>query len=141
MNANFRGVTQVKYDKFGKEIWRAIYCHREGSRDRKYVELVNRSRKAQRLTRFGCKARISVRYDRTRGYFRFGTFVEEHNHELALDTFVPYFRACRRVSRPGHSHGHAGLQYSHLRGVRLHDYEPGWISVPWIPLQRYVQPS
>ncbi|XP_028099199.1 protein FAR1-RELATED SEQUENCE 5-like [Camellia sinensis] len=65
-------------------------CSREGVREKKYLQRVERVRTPRAETRLFCNATFRVRYDKTARKYVVTHFVGEHNHPLAAPHCVPF---------------------------------------------------
>ena len=87
-----------KVDKAGVTRYRKWVCHREGSRDKKWLELADRVREHRAITRVECRACFRIKYDPSSGKYLVREFVKEHSHPLASQGHVQFLRAHRKVT-------------------------------------------
>ncbi|XP_020992143.1 protein FAR1-RELATED SEQUENCE 5-like [Arachis duranensis] len=59
-----------------------FFCNKEGLRERKHYDRVDRTRVHKPETRTNCKAMLSVYLDKNDKYWKVRKLVTEHNHEL-----------------------------------------------------------
>ncbi|RYR73264.1 hypothetical protein Ahy_A02g007616 [Arachis hypogaea] len=82
-----------------EEIVRYTFvCNRQGFREKKWLEKVDRKREHKAVTRCGCMAEMRIKRKEGSGRWYVSRFVEEHNHELAYGKLVDYLRSHRKIS-------------------------------------------
>ncbi|KAL4298941.1 hypothetical protein AHAS_Ahas17G0051200 [Arachis hypogaea] len=73
-------------------------CNRQGFRDKKWLEKVDRKREHKVVTRCGCPVEMRIKPKGDSGRWFVSFFVEEHNHELLPMKYVDYLPAHRKIS-------------------------------------------
>lgn len=77
---------------------RTWVCSREGKRQKKHLQRVDRIRRPRAETRIGCGAKFRVRYlSKTQKYI-VTHFISAHNHPLAVEQCVPFLWSHRCVN-------------------------------------------
>ncbi|XP_016169062.1 protein FAR1-RELATED SEQUENCE 5-like [Arachis ipaensis] len=82
----------------GEIVWYTFVCNRQGFREKKWLEKVDRKREHKVVTRCGCMAEMRIKRKEGSGRWYVSRFVEEHNHELAYGKLVDYLRSHRKIS-------------------------------------------
>ncbi|XP_052111698.1 protein FAR1-RELATED SEQUENCE 7-like [Arachis duranensis] len=82
----------------GEIVWYTFVCNRQGFREKKWLEKVDRKREHKVVTRCGCMAEMRIKRKDGSGRWYVSRFVEEHNHELAYGKLVDYLRSHRKIS-------------------------------------------
>ncbi|RYQ83824.1 protein FAR1-RELATED SEQUENCE 5-like [Arachis ipaensis] len=67
----------------GKLVRYRFFCNREGLRETKHYNRIDRRRMHKPETRTGCQAKLSVYLDENENNWKVRKVVMEHNHELA----------------------------------------------------------
>ncbi|XP_057744829.1 protein FAR1-RELATED SEQUENCE 5-like [Arachis stenosperma] len=81
------------------EIVRYTFVYnRQGFREKKWLEKVDRKREHKVVTRCGCMAEMRIKRKDGSGRWYVSHFVEEHNHELAYGKLVDYLRSHKKIS-------------------------------------------
>ncbi|XP_057761152.1 protein FAR1-RELATED SEQUENCE 5-like [Arachis stenosperma] len=82
----------------GEIVRYTFVCNRQGFREKKWLEKVDRKREHKAVTRCGCLAEMRIKRKEGSGRWYVSRFVEEHNHELAYGKLVDYLRSHRKIS-------------------------------------------
>nr|XP_025628612.1 protein FAR1-RELATED SEQUENCE 5-like [Arachis hypogaea] len=82
----------------GEIVRYTFVCNRQGFREKKWLEKVDRKREHKVVTRCGCMAELRIKRKEGSGRWYVSRFVEEHNHELAYGKLVDYLRSHRKIS-------------------------------------------
>ncbi|KAL4305587.1 hypothetical protein AHAS_Ahas16G0093200 [Arachis hypogaea] len=82
----------------GEIVRYTFVCNRQGFREKKWLEKVDRKREHKVVTRCGCMAEMRIKRKDGSGRWYVSHFVEEHNHELAYGKLVDYLRSHRKIS-------------------------------------------
>ncbi|RYR47962.1 hypothetical protein Ahy_A07g033948 [Arachis hypogaea] len=82
----------------GEIVRYTFVCNRQGFREKKWLEKVDRKREHKVVTRCGCTAEMRIKRKEGSGRWYVSRFVEEHNHELAYGKLVDYLRSHRKIS-------------------------------------------
>ncbi|XP_072060439.1 protein FAR1-RELATED SEQUENCE 5-like [Arachis hypogaea] len=82
----------------GEIVRYTFVCNRQGFREKKWLEKVDRKREHKVVTRCGCMAEMRIKRKDGSGRWYVSRFVEEHNHELAYGKLVDYLRSHRKIS-------------------------------------------
>ncbi|QHN91705.1 Protein FAR1-RELATED SEQUENCE [Arachis hypogaea] len=82
----------------GEIVRYTFVCNRQGFREKKWLEKVDRKREHKVVTRCGCMAEMRIKRKEGSGRWYVSRFVEEHNHELAYGKLVDYLRSHRKIS-------------------------------------------
>ncbi|RYR69116.1 hypothetical protein Ahy_A03g015646 [Arachis hypogaea] len=82
----------------GKIVRYTFVCNRQGFREKKWLEKVDRKREHKAVTRYGCTAEMRIKRKEGSGRWYVLRFVEEHNYELAYGKLVDYLRSHRKIS-------------------------------------------
>ncbi|XP_016207194.1 protein FAR1-RELATED SEQUENCE 5-like [Arachis ipaensis] len=102
----------------GEIVRYTFVCNRQGFREKKWLEKVDRKREHKVVTRCGCMAEMRIKRKDGSGRWYVSRFVEEHNHELAYGKLVDYLRSHRKISE---------VEVAQLTSMR-----EIWISIPKI---------
>ncbi|RYR61384.1 hypothetical protein Ahy_A04g018557 [Arachis hypogaea] len=81
----------------GEIVRYTFICNRQGFREKKWLEKVDRKREHKTVTRCGCLAEMRIKRKEGSGRWYVSCFVEEHNHELAYGKLVDYLRSHRKI--------------------------------------------
>ncbi|XP_028117741.1 protein FAR1-RELATED SEQUENCE 5-like [Camellia sinensis] len=99
-------------------------CSREGVREKKYLQRVERVRTPRAETRLFCSATFRVRYDKTVRKYVVTHFVGEHNHPLAAPHYVPFLWSHRFVTSADQAQAKAmrnvGMKMSQIMDFMVH---------------------
>ncbi|XP_028068809.1 protein FAR1-RELATED SEQUENCE 5-like [Camellia sinensis] len=99
-------------------------CSREGVREKKYLQRVERVRTPRAETRLFCNAAFRVRYDKTARKYVVTHFVGEHNHPLAAPHYVPFLWSLRFVTSADQAQAKAmrnvGMKTSQIMDFMVH---------------------
>ncbi|XP_028108168.1 protein FAR1-RELATED SEQUENCE 5-like [Camellia sinensis] len=99
-------------------------CSREGVREKKYLQRVERVRTPRAETRLFCNATFRVRYDKTARKYVVTHFVGEHNHPLAAPHCVPFLWSHRFVTSADQAQAKAmrnvGMKTSQIMDFMVH---------------------
>ncbi|MED6121955.1 hypothetical protein PIB30_117136 [Stylosanthes scabra] len=85
-----------KRDEFGNVTSRRFFCNREGLREAKYYNRVDRVRAHKAETRTNCQAKFSIFLDKTESVWRMRKIDNNHNHELTphgMVHLIPKYRS------------------------------------------------
>ncbi|KAL4276995.1 protein FAR1-RELATED SEQUENCE 5-like [Arachis ipaensis] len=75
-------------DEEGNLVRRRFFCNREGQRDKKHYNRVDRKRPHKPETRTNCEARVCVYLDKERSLWRVKKVILNHNHEMTHHRMV-----------------------------------------------------
>ncbi|KAL3500607.1 hypothetical protein ACH5RR_039700 [Cinchona calisaya] len=89
----------TRRDKNNVVKYRNWVCSREGCRDKKWVNYLNRKRDPRPVSRIGCRASFRVKRDKKSGKYVVTRFVKEHNHELLAPKVVTFLQPQKRARR------------------------------------------
>ncbi|KAL7212173.1 hypothetical protein ACSBR2_014946 [Camellia fascicularis] len=99
-------------------------CSREGVREKKYLQHVERVRTPRAETRLFCSATFRVHYDKTIKKYVVTYFVGEHNHPLAAPYCVPFLWSHRFVTSADQAQAKAirnvGMRTSQIMDFMVH---------------------
>ncbi|KAI8542030.1 hypothetical protein RHMOL_Rhmol08G0107500 [Rhododendron molle] len=105
-------------DNTGIVKLRKWVCSKEGYRDTKYLDMEDRIRGPQALTRVGCPAVFSVTLERSSGKYLVNNFVSVHNHPMIGPCGIPFFRSHRKVNSSDKASANTmhkvGIKTSHI---------------------------
>ncbi|KAM6571041.1 hypothetical protein CsatA_015121 [Cannabis sativa] len=96
---------KIKREIYSKEIEglivtnRSWVCSNEGYREKKYINMENRSSKARDLTRTGCRAEFRINLNRETGMWVTKCFRTHHNHALGSAIQKPFLRSKRKLTK------------------------------------------
>ncbi|XP_060958292.1 protein FAR1-RELATED SEQUENCE 5-like [Cannabis sativa] len=96
---------KIKRELYSKEIEglivtnRSWVCSNEGYREKKYINMENRSSKARDLTRTGCRAEFRINLNRETGMWVTKCFRTHHNHALGSAIQKPFLRSKRKLTK------------------------------------------
>ncbi|XP_057760657.1 protein FAR1-RELATED SEQUENCE 5-like [Arachis stenosperma] len=82
-------------DEEGNLVRRRFFCNREGQRDKKHYNRVDRKRPHKPKTRTNCEVRMCVYLDKERSLWRVKKVILNHNHEMThheMVHLIPSFR-------------------------------------------------
>ncbi|XP_057730159.1 protein FAR1-RELATED SEQUENCE 5-like [Arachis stenosperma] len=111
-------------DEDGILVRKFFYCNRQGLREKKHYERVDRKRPHKPETRTNCNAKLVVFLDKSCGKWRTKALVEEHNHDLASPAFTNVMAPHRKITEGHKAHIHsmheAGFQTTQIMGFFAH---------------------
>ncbi|KAJ1414011.1 FAR1 DNA-binding domain [Sesbania bispinosa] len=105
--------SKVGRNKERNLVRKTFLCFKEGFRQKKHLNRVDRKHEAKPLTRCGCNARIRVRLDPGSNRWCVKFFSDEHNHELLSDKYVGMLAGHRKMKESDI------LQMKNLRDVGI----------------------
>ncbi|XP_025688919.1 protein FAR1-RELATED SEQUENCE 5 isoform X1 [Arachis hypogaea] len=73
-------------------------CNREGFRQKKWLDKLDRKREHKPITRCGCVAEMRIKKNHGNGKWYVSQFVDDHNHTLLPERFVRYLPSHRNMS-------------------------------------------
>ncbi|XLU56392.1 hypothetical protein S245_051040, partial [Arachis hypogaea] len=107
-------------DNEGNVVRKFFFCNREGLRDKKHYERIDRQRAHKPITRTNCNARFVVHLDKGCGKWKMKSFVADYNHELAPADRTNIMAPHRHMSEGDKAHVHslheAGFQRTQIMG-------------------------
>ncbi|XP_025670470.1 protein FAR1-RELATED SEQUENCE 5-like [Arachis hypogaea] len=107
-------------DNEGNVVRKFFFCNREGLRDKKHYERIDRQRAHKPITRTNSNARFLVHLDKGCGKLNMKSFVVDHNHELAPADHTNVMAPHRHMSEGDKAHVHslheAGFQTTQIMG-------------------------
>ncbi|XP_016206749.1 protein FAR1-RELATED SEQUENCE 5-like [Arachis ipaensis] len=108
-------------DDEGNVVRKFFYCNRHGLREKKHYEKVDRKRAHKTEITTNCNAKFVVFLDKQSGKWRMKTFVQDHNHDLALPALTNVMLAHCNINEGDKAHIHsmheAGFQTSQIKGI------------------------
>ncbi|XP_025692549.1 protein FAR1-RELATED SEQUENCE 5-like [Arachis hypogaea] len=111
-------------DEEGNIVRKFFYCNRQGLREKRHYERVDRKRTHKPETRTNCDAKLMVFLDKICGKWRTKILVEEHNHELVPQEFTNIMASHRKIPEGHKAHIHrmheAGFKTTQIRGFFAH---------------------
>ncbi|XP_020964758.1 uncharacterized protein LOC110265806 isoform X2 [Arachis ipaensis] len=111
-------------DKEGNIVRKFFYCNRQGLREKKHYERVDRKRTHKPETRTNCNAKLVMFLEKSCRKWRTKTLVEEHNHELAPQEFTNVMAPHRKIPEGHKAHIHsmhdAGFKTTQIMGFFAH---------------------
>ncbi|XP_057748571.1 protein FAR1-RELATED SEQUENCE 5-like [Arachis stenosperma] len=100
---------KIVRNTFDEIVRYTFVCNRQGFREKKWLEKVDRKREHKVVTQCGCLAKMRIKREDGSGKWYVSRFVEEYNHELAFDKLVDYLRSHRKISE---------VEVAHLTSMR-----------------------
>ncbi|XP_015971188.1 protein FAR1-RELATED SEQUENCE 5-like [Arachis duranensis] len=101
-----------------------FYCNRQGLREKKYYERVDRKRPHKPETRTNCNAKLVVFPDKSCGKWQMKTLVKDHNHDLAPQECTNVMAPHEKITEGHKAHIHcmheAGFQTTQIMGFFAH---------------------
>ncbi|RYQ95751.1 hypothetical protein Ahy_B08g091097 isoform B [Arachis hypogaea] len=91
-------------DNEGNVVRKFFFCNREGLRDKKHYERIDRQRAHKPITRTNSNARFLVHLDKGCGKLNMKSFVVDHNHELAPADHTNVMAPHRHMSEGDKAH-------------------------------------
>ncbi|XP_016168213.1 protein FAR1-RELATED SEQUENCE 5-like [Arachis ipaensis] len=111
-------------DEEGNIVRKFFLCNRQGLREKKHYERVDRKRTHKPETRTNCNAKLVVFLDKSCRKWRTKTLVEEHNHELVPQEFTNVMAPHRKILEGDKAHIHsmheAGFKTTQIMGFFAH---------------------
>ncbi|XP_052110304.1 protein FAR1-RELATED SEQUENCE 5-like [Arachis duranensis] len=111
-------------DEEGNIVRKFFYCNRQGLREKKHYERVDRKRTHKPEMRTNCNAKLVVFLDKSCRKWRTKTLVEEHNHELAPQEFTNVMAPHRKIPEGHKAHIHSmhedGFKTTQIMGFFAH---------------------
>ncbi|RYR38144.1 hypothetical protein Ahy_A09g043106 [Arachis hypogaea] len=111
-------------DEEGNIVRKFFYCNRQGLREKKHYERVDRKRTHKPEMRTNCNAKLVVFLDKSCRKWRTKTLVEEHNHELAPQEFTNVMAPHRKIPEGHKAHIHSmhedGFKTTQIMGFFSH---------------------
>ncbi|RYR53727.1 hypothetical protein Ahy_A06g028945 [Arachis hypogaea] len=108
----------------GNIVQKFFYCNRQGLREMKHYERVDRKRAHKAETRTNCYAKYVVYLDMSSRKWRTKTFIVDHNHDLAPPDFTNVMAPHRKLTDGDKAHIHsmheAGFQTTQIMGFFAH---------------------
>ncbi|KAJ1422261.1 FAR1 DNA-binding domain [Sesbania bispinosa] len=109
---------------FGKvKVMRQFVCNREGLRNKKHLERVDRKRESKALTRSNCLAKLRVHLDLWFGKWVVISFEESHNHVLTPPQFVHLMSSYRGLTNADKARVNnfysVGVRTCHIMGFMM----------------------
>ncbi|RYR61527.1 hypothetical protein Ahy_A04g018696 [Arachis hypogaea] len=99
-------------DREGNLVRYRFFCNKEGSRERKHYDRVDRMRVHKPEIITNCKAMLSVYLDKNDKYWKVRKLVTEHNHDLTPTGMVHLIANHRRLTE---------VAKSQIVGMQAHD--------------------
>ncbi|XP_016168962.1 protein FAR1-RELATED SEQUENCE 5-like [Arachis ipaensis] len=85
-------------NSIGHIVRYTFVCNRQGFREKKWLEKMDRKREHKVVTRCGCLAEMRIKKKDGTGNWYVSRFIDEHNHEMVSGKFVNYLRSHRKIS-------------------------------------------
>ncbi|RYQ92281.1 hypothetical protein Ahy_B09g098466 [Arachis hypogaea] len=85
-------------NSIGQIVRYTFVCNRQGFREKKWLEKMDRKMEHKVVTRCGCLAEMRIKKKDGTGNWYVSRFIDEHNHEMVSGKFVNYLRSHRKIS-------------------------------------------
>nr|XP_029144860.1 protein FAR1-RELATED SEQUENCE 5-like [Arachis hypogaea] len=110
----------------GNVVRYRFFCNKEGLRERKHYDRVDRTRVHKPETRTNCKAMLSVYFDKNDKHWKVRKLVTEHNHDLTPVGMVHLIANHRRLTKVAKTQI-AGMQAHGIATSKIVGYMAGTV--------------